>query len=80
MQELGEITIVAPDSPQSGMGHAITINSTLHLEHITGFLNTNQAYTCSGTPVDCVKMAVHEIMKKNQLFVFLALIMVLILR
>ncbi len=65
MKELGEITIVAPDSPQSGMGHAITINNTLHVEHLTGFLNTPNAYTCSGTPVDCVKMAVHEIMKKK---------------
>jgi 5'-nucleotidase len=65
MKELGEITIVAPDSPQSGMGHAITINNTLHVEHLTGFLNTQNAYTCSGTPVDCVKMAVHEIMKKK---------------
>ena len=34
MQELGEITIVAPDSPQSGMGHAITINNTLQIKRI----------------------------------------------
>ena len=63
MQEIGNITIVAPDSPQSGMGHAITINNTLELRHHPDFLHTDSAYSCSGTPVDCVKMAVHEIMK-----------------
>lgn len=63
MHELGEIYIIAPDSAQSGMGHAITINSTLELKHIPGFLGTGNAYSCSGTPVDCVKMGVHEVMK-----------------
>lgn len=63
MQDLGDIYIIAPDSAQSGMGHAITINSTLELKHIPGFLGTKNAYSCSGTPVDCVKMGIHEIMK-----------------
>jgi 5'-nucleotidase len=63
MLELGEIYIIAPDSAQSGMGHAITINSTLELKHIPGFLGSQNAYRCSGTPVDCVKMGVHEVMK-----------------
>jgi len=65
MHELGEIYIIAPDSAQSGMGHAITINSTLELKHIPNFLGTNNAYRCSGTPVDCVKMGVHEVMKNK---------------
>lgn len=65
MHEIGSLTIVAPDSPQSGMGHAITINSTLELRHHPHFLNTDNAYSCSGTPVDCVKMAVHEILKQK---------------
>lgn len=63
MQELGAIYIVAPDSAQSGMGHAITINSTLELKHIPRFLGTENAYSCTGTPVDCVKMGIHELMK-----------------
>lgn len=65
MHELGEIYIIAPDSAQSGMGHAITINSTLELKHIPNFLGTNKAYSCSGTPVDCVKMGVYEVMKSK---------------
>ena len=30
MNKLGEVVVVAPDSPQSGMGHAITISDTLY--------------------------------------------------
>lgn len=62
----GDICVVAPDSPQSAMGHAITINNTLycnkvdlHTEH------TVDTYSCSGTPVDCVKLATNEILKRK---------------
>jgi 5'-nucleotidase len=60
MQELGEVLVVAPDSPQSGMGHAITINSTLRVNRVyndDGLVK----YSCSGTPVDCIKMAVSKL-------------------
>ncbi len=60
VQEIGDVLIVAPDSPQSGKGHAITVNNTLYLNKI----NENE-YSCSGTPVDCVKMAVHEILHRK---------------
>lgn len=65
MIELGDVVVVAPDSPQSAMGHAITINNTLHIEKITLYDSEILAYSCSGTPVDCVKMAVHEILKRK---------------
>ncbi len=35
MQEIGEVIVVAPDSPQSAMGHAITINNNLLLNKIS---------------------------------------------
>jgi len=63
-EKIGEVIIVAPDSPQSGMGHAITLNSPLRIHKSTVF-NDTLAYDCSGTPVDCVKIAVHEILKKK---------------
>ena len=63
MSEIGEVVVVAPDSPQSAMGHAITINSTLHLNKISSENALITEYSCSGTPVDCVKLAVNEIMK-----------------
>lgn len=65
METLGEVVVVAPDSPQSAMGHAITINNTLHIDKINLGFTTAEAYSCSGTPVDCVKMAVHEILKRK---------------
>ncbi|NNK40409.1 MAG: 5'/3'-nucleotidase SurE, partial [Winogradskyella sp.] len=65
MKELGEVIVVAPDSPQSAMGHAITINSTLHLEKVTIDDGEQLEYSCSGTPADCVKLAVNEILKRK---------------
>ncbi|MCM5662642.1 5'/3'-nucleotidase SurE [Galbibacter mesophilus] len=66
MNEIGEVIVVAPDSPQSGMGHAITVNSTLYCSPITINQDDIQLeYSCSGTPADCVKLAVNEILNKK---------------
>ena len=65
MAEIGNVVVVAPDSPQSAMGHAITINSTLYLTKISAENASISEYSCSGTPVDCVKLAVNELMKKK---------------
>lgn len=63
-EKIGDIIIVAPDSPQSGMGHAITLNKPLRL-HESKVFNNTRAYECSGTPVDCVKIAVNKILKRK---------------
>ena len=60
MNILGEVVVVAPDSPQSGMGHAITIHDTLRCNPTTQDAGPQTEYACSGTPVDCVKLAVHQ--------------------
>ncbi len=65
MSEIGRILVVAPDKPQSAMGHAITINNTLHLNKISKEGDLITKYSCSGTPVDCVKIAVNEILKEK---------------
>lgn len=65
MKTIGDVVVVAPDSPQSAMGHAITINSTLHIDKINLDDEVLSAYSCSGTPVDCVKLGVHEILKRK---------------
>ena len=65
MNEIGEVVVVAPDSPQSAMGHAITINSTLHCTPIEVPEGTHKEYSCSGTPADCVKLAVNEILDRK---------------
>ena len=65
MKTIGDVVVVAPNSPQSGMGHAITLDSTLHVENVTIEDDDQKEYSCSGTPADCVKLAVREIMKRK---------------
>lgn len=65
MNEIGEVVVVAPDSPQSAMGHAITINSTLHCNKIRIDEGEQIEYSCSGTPADCVKLAVNELLDRK---------------
>lgn len=65
MNEIGDVVVVAPDSPQSAMGHAITINSTLQCQKIKIDDGPQLEYSCSGTPADCVKLGVNEILKEK---------------
>ena len=65
IKDIGDVIVVAPDSPQSGMGHAITINSTLHSSRITPKNSEIIEYSCSGTPADCVKLAINELMHRK---------------
>ncbi|WP_017732559.1 5'/3'-nucleotidase SurE [Nafulsella turpanensis] len=65
MKQIGEVVVVAPDSPQSGMGHAITIGNTLRLYKADIFEDV-VAYKCSGTPADCVKLAKHYVLKDRK--------------
>ncbi len=60
----GDVVVVAPDKPQSGMGHAITINQMIRVNR-TNYHSGTEEYAISGTPVDCVKMAVNYLMPKK---------------
>lgn len=62
VKELGNVVVVAPDGPQSGMGHAITIGKPLRFDRVDLYEGV-EMYKCSGTPVDCVKLAVNKIFK-----------------
>ncbi|MFZ9777575.1 MAG: 5'/3'-nucleotidase SurE [Schleiferiaceae bacterium] len=66
MNQLGDVVVVAPDSPQSGMGHAITLHESLRLKPMSIDAGPQTEYACSGTPVDCVKLAVHEVLKDRK--------------
>lgn len=63
-EEFGELVIVAPDKPQSAMGHAITISNPLRLNPSEVFPK-HTSYSCSGTPVDCVKLGIYEVMHRK---------------
>jgi len=64
VKDLGKVVVVAPDKPQSGMGHAITIGHPLRLNAVESFGDI-EAYQCSGTPVDCVKLAVDKVLHRK---------------
>jgi 5'-nucleotidase len=61
---LGKVVVVAPDKPQSGMGHAITIGQPLRMNKVAIFDGV-EAWQTSGTPVDCVKLAVDKILHRK---------------
>jgi len=63
---LGEVVVVAPDSPQSGQGHAVTLSDPLRLNPVNAF-GEIPAYECSGTPVDCVKLAKHVLLNDRKI-------------
>jgi 5'-nucleotidase len=66
MKKIGEVFVVAPNSPQSGQGHAITINEPLRLNKVNVFDGV-EAYECSGTPADCVKLATNVLLKDRKI-------------
>ncbi|MCK0146403.1 5'/3'-nucleotidase SurE [Arenibacter sp. F26102] len=67
IKDIGEVVVVAPDSPQSGMGHAITIDNTLYIKKLTVDLESGakEEYSCSGTPADCVKLGLQELLDRR---------------
>lgn len=64
VKDLGKVIVVAPDKPQSGMGHAITIGQPLRLIATNNF-DGIESYQCTGTPVDCVKLAVDKVLHRK---------------
>jgi 5'-nucleotidase len=62
MQEIGDVTIVAPDSEKSAVGHAITITDPIRVEKIQR-KNGFEGFAVKGTPADCVKIAGRSLMK-----------------
>jgi 5'-nucleotidase len=64
VKHLGRVVVVAPDKPQSGMGHAITIGSPLRMRKMDMFEDVEN-WTTSGTPVDCVKLAVDKVLHRK---------------
>ena len=65
MNDFGEVVVVAPDGPQSGKGHAITIESTIRCDKVIIDDGPQTEYSCSGTPVDCVKLTVNKLITRK---------------
>lgn len=65
MKTIGDVVVVAPDSPQSAKGHAITIDTPLTVQKYNSNEEELEEYECSGTPADCVKLGVKEVLKRK---------------
>ena len=65
MNNIGKVVVVAPDGPQSAQSHAITINKPITCEKIKIDEGKQIEFICSGTPVDCVKLAFAEILDRK---------------
>ncbi len=61
LRPLGDIVVMAPDSPRSGSGCAITVPVPVHYQLVRQEVGLT-IYKCSGTPADCVKLALHTIL------------------
>jgi len=62
MRQIGKVIVVAPDKPQSGTAHAITINVPLRLKAIAREEDYEE-YSCNGTPSDCVKLGFKVVLR-----------------
>lgn len=65
MKELGDVVVVAPDRPQSGMGHAVTLDAPLYCDKVSIDEDVKAEYQFSGTPADCVKFAVSTLLDRK---------------
>ena len=61
---LGEVVCVCPDSPQSAMSMALTVNNPVRVKRIEDY-NGAKMYKVTGTPVDCIKMAVDNLLPRK---------------
>ena len=65
-----EVTVVCPDRERSATGHGLTLHRPLRAEIVESvFLPSVTAWSCSGTPADCVKFALHAVMNSRPDFV-----------
>ena len=71
MKEIGDVVVVAPDSPQSGMGHAITINSTLHTSKIPPKNSKTIEYSCSEHQLIALNWLLMNLCLENLIYVYL---------
>lgn len=65
-KKFGKVVVVAPNSPQSGQGHAVTIKDPIRLNKVEVFEDV-ESWECSGTPVDCVKLATNVLLKDKKI-------------
>ena len=64
VKDMGDVWVVAPAEPKSGQSSSLTFNSPLRIEEHQGYGNAH-LFSVSGTPVDCIKLAMHHIVPRR---------------
>ena len=64
LQHLGEVVCVCPENPQSGMSMALTVNTSLRVKQLEDYHGAKM-YKVNGTPVDCIKIAVDNLLERK---------------
>lgn len=64
LRPLGEIVVMAPDSPRSGSGCALTVTEPVHFKQVRRDVGLTM-YKCSGTPTDCIKLARNTVLDRE---------------
>jgi len=64
MLELGEVVVVAPDGPRSAQSNALTVTHPIRFKLLESSESLTR-YSCTGTPTDCVKLALNEILERK---------------
>ncbi len=65
LQRFGHVICVCPDSARSGQSMALTVNSPLRLTRLPD-LGESEMYCTNGTPVDCIKLAMHTVCRDRR--------------
>jgi 5'-nucleotidase len=63
-REFGDVLVVAPHMPRSGMSKAITVDLPIRIKKFESS-ESYQSYSCTGTPVDCIKIAIDKLFEKE---------------
>jgi 5'-nucleotidase len=64
MMQIGDVVVVAPDGPRSAPSNALTVTHPIRFKKIEEKKGLVR-YTCTGTPTDCVKLALNEIVERQ---------------
>ena len=65
MLPLGEVVVMAPEVERSAAGHAITLSDPLRVNEVDVEIPEVSAYSCSGTPADCIKLAILAVLPRR---------------
>lgn len=68
VEQFGDVIAVAPDMPQSGKSSAMTVNAPLRINNAPSTVNVSEntkLFSVSGTPVDCIKLAMNRIVPRR---------------